>query len=135
MIKWLAAGVGAAAVFTAGDFLWLTLMTPRLYRPALGPILADRANIPAAVVFYLLYLAGVMVFGVAPGVGERSWIRSLASGAFLGLVAYGTYDLTNQATLKVWSVKISLTDMGWGALITGLASVAGCLAALSAGKR
>ena len=65
----------------------------------------------------------------------RSWRRSLALGALLGLVAYGTYDLTNQATLKVWSVNVTIMDMGWGAVVTGLASAIGCAAALLTARR
>ena len=125
----------AAAVFIAGDMGWLTLTEPLIYRPAIGSILADKADLGAALAFYVLYLIGVMAFGVAPGVKARAWPRSLASGALLGLVAYGTYDLTNQATLKIWSVNVTLIDMGWGAAITGLASACGCAVALWAGRR
>ena len=133
--RWIAGGLASAAVLVAGDVTWLSLATPRFYRPVLGPLLAARPDAGAAAAFYGLYLVGVMAFGVAPGVKARAWTRSLVSGALLGLVAYGTYDLTNQATLRIWSVNISLMDMGWGALLTGLASAAGCAVALSAARR
>ena len=135
MRKWVVAAVCAAMVFLAGDFGWITTMSPRLYQPALGAILAHKPDLVATAAFYALYLVGVMVFGVAPGVRAGTSTRSLASGVLLGLVAYGTYDLTNQATLKVWTVNVTLIDMGWGAAITGLASACGCAVALWAGRR
>ena len=135
MGKWVVAAVCAAVVFLVGDFGWITTMSPRIYQPALGAILAQKPNLVATMAFYVLYLIGVMIFGVAPGVRAKIWTRSLAAGALLGLVAYGTYDLTNAATLKVWTVNVTLIDMGWRAAITGLASACGCAGALWAGRR
>ncbi len=135
MMRWIIAYIASGAAFLAGDIVWLTVMGPRLYRPAIGPLLADKMNPAAAVAFYLLYLVGVVAFGVAPGLREGGWTRSLAWGALFGLIAYATYDLTNQATLKLWPTRLSLADMAWGAAITAAASAAGCAAALAVGKR
>ena len=130
MAKQLIGVIVASVVFIGGDMTWLTLTWTRLYRPGLGPILADKPDVAAAVAFYALYLFGMLTFAIAPGIAARSWTRALGSGALLGLVAYGTYDLTNQATLKIWSINVTFIDMGWGAGITGLASAIGCAVAL-----
>ena len=129
MMRWIIAYVAALVVFVAGDMTWLTLMSPRLYRPVLGPMLAEKPDVKTAVVFYLLYLVGIVAFAVAPGLRAGRPLVAVGWGALFGLVAYSVYDLTNQATLKVWSVRLSLVDMAWGAAITGLAALAGCLAA------
>jgi uncharacterized membrane protein len=133
-MPWVVAYFTALVVFVAGDIGWLTLMGPRLYRPVLGPVLADKPDLKTALVFYLLYLVGVTAFAIAPGLRAGRPIVTLGWGALFGLVAYGVYDLTNQATLKVWSIKLSLADMAWGAVITGLAALVGCLAARGVGE-
>ena len=130
MKRWALGYVAALIVFVAGDMTWLTLTGPRLYRPVLGPMLADKPDVATAMVFYLLYLAGVAVFAIAPGLKAGRATVALAKGALFGLVAYSVYDLTNQATLKVWSVGITVIDMAWGAVITGIAALVGCWAAL-----
>jgi uncharacterized membrane protein len=127
MIPYLAAFLGAGVVFAALDALWLTQVGPRLYRPLLDPVLADKPNMAAAVVFYLVYLLGVVLLAVLP-TRDAPVLRTAFTGALLGAMAYATYDLTNQATLKVWSTKITLIDVGWGAALTATGAVAGVLA-------
>lgn len=101
------------------DAIWLTTMTPRLYRRQLPELLLDTPAWAPAVAFYLLYAVGVVVLVVLPGLdGEWPLARVLAMGALLGLVAYGTYDLTNQATLRGWSMLVTVVDMAWGAALT-----------------
>ena len=134
MLKWVVAYGASAVVFLAGDMTWLALMGPRLYRPVLGPILADRMRAGPALAFYGLYLLGVLAFAVAPGLRTGDWRRALAWGALFGLVAYATYDLTNQATLKTWATRLTLADMAWGAVLTAAAAAAGCGAALALAK-
>jgi uncharacterized membrane protein len=107
------------------DAIWLTTMGPRLYRPALGELLAPQPNMRAAVAFYLIYVAGIVFLAVIPALREASAIRAVTSGAALGLIAYATYDLTNQATLRVWPVHVTLIDMAWGAFLTAAASFGG----------
>ena len=133
-MRWIAGYLAALVVFAAGDLAWLTLMGPRLYRPVIGPLMADKPDLRAAVAFYALYLTGVCVFAIAPGLKAGRPLAALGSGVLLGLIAYGVYDLTNQATLKVWSTRLSLIDMAWGALLTGVAALVGCLAAQALGK-
>ena len=133
MLAYIVAYVVSALAFLAADATWLTLAGPRLYRPVLGPLLADKVNAGAAVVFYLLYLAGVLFLAVTPALRSGQWRTAALNGLVLGLVAYGTYDLTNQATLRLWSTRLTLADMAWGGAITALAATVGFLAARKAG--
>lgn len=117
-----------AIAFLALDAVWLTLMADRLYRPALGNQLLERFAIAPALVFYVIYTVGVVVFAVAPGLSAERWPVALGYGALLGLVAYGTYNLTNQATLKVWPLHLVLADMAWGTVATAVAAGIACVA-------
>lgn len=115
-----------AVVFLALDAVWLTTMADRLYRPALGNLMLDRfAPVPAAV-FYVLYVVGMVVFAVMPGLESGRWTTSLGLGALLGLIAYATYDLTNQATLRGWPWHITIADLCWGTFVTAVSAAAGC---------
>ena len=126
MLKYLAAYLGAGLAFAVIDAVWLTTVGPKLYRPALDDVLADQFNLPAAIAFYLVFIAGVLMLAILPAVREGvGWTRALANGAMLGFVAYATYDLTNPATLKVWSLKVTLADIGWGTVLTACAAAAG----------
>lgn len=126
MLKHVAAYLAAGLAFAAIDAVWLTTVGPRLYRPALDEVLADSVNLPAALAFYLVFIAGVLLLAILPAVREGgTWTRALANGAVLGFVAYATYDLTNQATLKVWSTTITLADIAWGTALTACAAAAG----------
>lgn len=112
------------------DFLWLSTATRLFYRPRLGGLLNELPVWPAAIGFYLLYAAGVTLFVLRPALAEGSTpLLAALFGAGFGLVAYGTYDLTNQATLKGWPLSVTMVDMVWGALLTaisaGLATWAG----------
>jgi len=109
----------AAVVFFACDFVWLGFVAPPLYEATIGPLLRDRPNIAAAVAFYALYIAGILVFAVAPAAPRERFPRVFARGALFGLVAYGTFDLTALAVLEGWSVAITAIDMAWGTLLTG----------------
>ncbi len=115
-----------AVVFLALDAVWLTTMAERLYRPALGRLMLDRPDALPAVAFYLVYIVGVLVFAVLPGLESRRWTTALGLGALLGFVAYATYDLTNQATLRDWPWRVTLADLCWGTFVTGAAAAAGC---------
>jgi uncharacterized membrane protein len=117
--------VTTAAVFLLLDGAWLSVMGSRLYRPALGHVMREDFDVLAAAVFYLVYLAGVMVFVVAPARDGRT---ALWRGALFGLVCYATYDLTNQATVIDWPWHVTAIDLIWGALVTAVAAWAGCRA-------
>jgi uncharacterized membrane protein len=117
--------IASALAMLALDAVWLTQMTPRLYQPRIGELLAAKPSLAPAVAFYLLYVAGIVVLAVLPALREGGWRRLLINAATLGLVAYATYDLTNQATLKTWSTTITLLDIAWGVIVTTVAASAG----------
>lgn len=120
------AALGMWATLGLLDFLWLTTATKWLYRPKLGPLLNEQLVWPPALLFYLLYGAGLLAFVLRPALNDDTGLLSVALWAgFFGLVAYGTYDLTNHATIPNWPLAVTLTDMAWGAVVSGLASVAG----------
>ena len=110
--------------FVMLDAVWLSLMGPRLYRPTLGDILLTNVNLPAAIAFYLIYPIGILVFATLPALKAGSVGPALMYGALFGLLAYATYDLTNQATLRNWTLQLTLADMAWGAVASGLAGAA-----------
>jgi uncharacterized membrane protein len=133
MLKWLAGYAAGGVVFLALDAIWLGILSREIYRPVLSPMLADRINIGAASAFYLIYVTGVLFLAVQPAVKAQSFGTALATGAFLGLVAYATYDLTNLATLKMWSVKVAVIDIAWGVSLTAVTAGAAYLAVMAAG--
>lgn len=129
MIKYVAAYLGAGLTFAVIDFFWLTTMTPRLYKPVIGPIMAAKPDLTAAVIFYLVSIAGTVFLAISPALQAGDWRRAAINGAVLGFVAYATYDLTNQATLSVWSWRLTLTDIAWGTLLTAVSALGGFFAA------
>lgn len=122
MPRLVMAYLAALVSFGALDFIWLSQVGPRLYKPALGDLLTDSPRLGPAVAFYGLYLAGIVFFAVRPALAASSWRVALIQGAVLGLVAYATYDLTNQATLRVWPIKITIMDLAWGVFATAVAA-------------
>lgn len=129
MLKFVAAYLGAGLTFAIIDAAWLTTMTDRLYRPVLGPIMRDKPDMTAAVIFYLISIAGTVFLAVAPALKEGNWTRAAINGAVLGFVAYATYDLTNQATVAVWQTKLTVLDIVWGTVLTMTSATAGYFAA------
>ena len=125
MKTYLIAYFATGLVLLVLDAVWLLSMNRLLYRALLGPILLDTAKLAPAALFYLLYVFGVVFFAVAPALSSGRWTTALVHGALLGLVAYATYDLTNQATLKGWSGVVSLADMCWGAILSATAAALG----------
>jgi uncharacterized membrane protein len=123
LIAYLATGL----VFFVLDAIWLLSMNRLLYRPLLGPILLDTAKLAPAALFYFIYFFGVVFFAVAPALASGRWTTALVHGALFGLVAYATYDLTNQATLKGWSGVVSLADICWGVILSATSAALGFL--------
>ncbi len=122
--------VTVLVIFSVIDTLWLGSMADRIYRPLIGEVLADRFRLAPAIAFYALYAVGLTLFAVVPGLKAGDWRTALMWGALFGLFAYGTYDLTNYATLKGWGLKITLLDMTWGVIVSGASSAAACALAL-----
>ncbi|MEY3703434.1 MAG: hypothetical protein RLZZ561_1054 [Pseudomonadota bacterium] len=110
--------------FALIDSIWLRTMYTRLYQPEIGELLGGLRLGPA-IAFYLLYIGGMMWFAVGPALANGRWQTALVQGAVLGFMCYATYDLTNFATLKIWSMKVTLLDILWGTVLTGSASLAG----------
>ena len=104
------------------DALWLGLVANKFYKSQLGRLLLEKPNMLAAVLFYVIFVIGIVVFAVMPAVAAGSWKLALGYGALLGLVTYATYDLTNLATLKGFPLKVVIVDLIWGMVLT--ASVA-----------
>jgi len=123
MLFWFKVYLATLAVLVALDAVWLTSMRG-IYKSQLGELLAERVNWTAAIIFYLLFAVGLVMFVIADSDG-RTWTATLARGALLGLIAYGTYDLTNLATLARWPVTLSVLDMAWGATLSALVAGAG----------
>jgi len=122
----LIAYAGTALVFLALDAIWLTTMADRFYRPALGALMLERFVLLPAILFYGLYVVGIVVFAIGPSLGHGRLIGALWRGALLGLMAYATYDLTNQATLRGWPWHVTVADLCWGTFVTAAAAAAGC---------
>lgn len=123
-LKWPTRGIAIAFVagmvlFLALDAVWLSTMAERLYRPAIGHLARDGFDPLPAGAFYVVYLVGVIVFCVLPSPRVRD---ALLRGALFGLVAYATYDLTNQATLRDWPWRVTLADLCWGVVVTGVSA-------------
>lgn len=122
---WMATVAATAVSFLALDALWLTWAADRLYRPRLGVMLLEQFRLAPAVLFYVVYLVGITVFAIAPAVASGRLMEALWRGGLFGLVAYATYDLTNQATLKGWSTTVTLADLCWGTFVTAAAACIG----------
>jgi uncharacterized membrane protein len=108
--------------------LWLGLVARTFYRKHLGYIMAPSPNWAAAIIFYLLFLVGLMIFVVLPGLEANSLTTTLLRGALYGLITYATYDLTNQATIKDWPVVVTVVDMFWGVFLSVAVSAIGFFA-------
>ena len=110
-------------IFLVIDGLWLTVIAKQLYAKHLGYLMAEKPKLFAALVFYVLYAAGLYVFAVHPALGTASLQAALLKGALFGLIAYATYDLTNLATVKDWPVLITAIDLVWGTVLSASVSV------------
>jgi uncharacterized membrane protein len=124
--------LASLVVFGALDAIWLTTMTSRLYRPVLGDLLLDNLRIGPALAFYFLYPIGLVVFAAMPALKSGSVGTALGYGALFGFLAYATYDFTNYATLKVWTLQITVIDLLYGAVVAAVTSAAAYYAARAA---
>ncbi len=126
---YLVAYVATGLAFLLLDALWLSKMGPSYYKPIMGDAALEGFRIAPAIVFYFLYLIGIMVFAITPALADGRWTTAMLYGALLGFFCYATYDLTNQATLKNWTTALSLVDIAWGTFATSVAATIGFLAA------
>lgn len=128
-MRYVAAYFGAAIVFCVMDFIWLTKVAKGFYQSHMGELMAVEVKMVPAIIFYLLYLAGLVLFAISPALRSESWLMAAGLGLLLGIVAYASYDLTNMATLKDWSLTLTLVDIAWGACVSAVSAVAGFYAA------
>ncbi|CVI58424.1 DUF2177 family protein [Agrobacterium leguminum] len=127
MKTYFAAYLFTLVAFLVIDFIWLSTMASRLYRPAIGDLLVENFRLAPAVVFYLIYAAGLTFLAVRPAFQTGEWTTALLYGAVVGFMAYATYDLTNQATLKSWSATLTVADLLWGTFVSAAAATIGYL--------
>lgn len=122
--SWVTQYLVAAAAFCLVDFLWLGTIAKGLYGRHLGDLLAPKPNVAAAVVFYAIFVAGLVFFVIHPAMEAGSWQRAVFAGAFFGLVTYATWDLTNLAVLRGFPSSIVPIDMAWGTFLAASVSAA-----------
>ncbi len=125
MSRTLIAYIATLIVFAVVDFVWLGFIAKGLYKNGIGHLMADQPNYVAAVLFYLLFIAGLLYFAVLPGLAADDWRRVAIDAALFGFFCYATYDLTNLATLKGWPVSIVVADLLWGAFVSTVGATAG----------
>jgi len=115
------------AVFFLIDMVWLGVVAKGFYRKHLGAMLSPKVNWIAAILFYLLFIVGMLVFAVKPALAAGEPVKALLLGALLGLISYATYDLTNQATIKDWPLVVTIVDLVWGTVLGGSVSFVSAL--------
>ncbi len=114
-----------AVTFFAIDIVWLGFIAKRLYFSGLSHLLADKVSYPAAAGFYALYVVGLIIFAVAPALETSTWSTATVNGALFGFFCYATYDMTNQATLKGWPVRVTIFDIAWGTTLSAVSATVG----------
>ena len=113
----------ALFVFFGIDMVWLTLIAKNFYAKQIGYLMAKNPNLLVAVIFYFIFIAGLLFFVITPALDKKMWTHALLAGAFFGLVTYATYDLTNLATVKNWPVLVTVVDLIWGMVLSATVSV------------
>jgi len=126
-MRFIVAYIAVAVVFFGLDFLWLSRFALDMYKREIGPLLLDQPNLLISALFYLVFVLGLVLLVVLPVLNGGGWVSALWMGAVLGLVAYGTFDITNLATLKGWSQTLALADLAWGTALSALSATAGYL--------
>ena len=125
MKRFLSAYLATLLAFLLLDGVWLGVLMGPTYRAWLGPLMLAQPVIFPAVLFYLMYVVGIVLIGVLPGIREDSLKLAAGYSALLGLMAYGTYDLTNWATLQGWPAQLAVVDWAWGTFASGGAGAVG----------
>lgn len=108
----------AFAVFLGIDMVWLTAVAPKFYKSQIGHLMADKAKLLPAAIFYILFVAAMVYFVIAPALEHQNLTRLILSAAIFGLVTYATYDLTNMATLRDWPLLVTVVDIAWGTFLS-----------------
>lgn len=121
-MRYIPGYIAFLVAFGICDAIWLSTMTARLYRPALGDLLVEQVRYWPAALFYFGFPLGVIHFAVMPALRDGSASGAMANGALIGLLAYATYDLTNYATLRPWTLTITVADLVYGTVVVGFCS-------------
>jgi len=124
MIRLTATYFATALAVLALDIVWLTQFGPKVYFPTLDPVALPSARLAPAAVFYFAYILGILALAIWP-TRDKPLLKTTVTGGMLGALCYATYDLTNQATLKVWSTHITLIDITWGTFLTAAGATVG----------
>ena len=125
LLKMVELYVITVVVFLGIDFVWLSTMGDRFYRKQLGDMMRPSPNLGVALLFYLVYVVGALALVVLPAAEKGSLVQAVLGGALLGLVAYGTYDITNLSTLVGWPNVVAVVDLIWGTTLTAVVSTVG----------
>lgn len=125
MLKWVLRYGLVFLSFLLVDMVWLVFVARKFYSKHLGYIMRDPVNWPAAIIFYLLFVVGILFFVISPAMEKDSLAFAALAGALFGLMTYATYDLTNLATLKDWPLLVTVVDLMWGTFVTAATSVLG----------
>ena len=112
----------ALPIFFLIDMIWIGFLAKDFYRAQIGALLKPDVNWAAAIIFYLIFIAGLVVFVISPAMEKGSWMHALLFGALFGLVCYATYDLTNLALAKDWPLLVTIVDLAWGAILAASVS-------------
>lgn len=115
--------ITALPIFFALDMVWLGLISKNFYKDQIGFLIKSQVNWYAAIIFYLIFIAGLVVFVISPALEKNSWVHALLFGAFFGLVTYATYDLTNLAMTKDWPFLVTVVDLVWGMFLSAAVSI------------
>jgi uncharacterized membrane protein len=113
----------ALPVFFVIDMAWLVLVAKKFYQEQIGFLMKPDINWFAAIIFYFLFIAGLVIFVISPAVEKHSWVHALIFGALFGLITYATYDLTNLATMKDWPLLVTVVDLIWGTVLASSISL------------
>jgi uncharacterized membrane protein len=123
----------ALPVFFAIDMVWLGLVAKNFYAKHIGFLMTPNVNWIAAIIFYLLFIVGAVVFVITPALAQKSWMHALLFGVLFGLITYATYDLTNLATVKDWPLIVTIVDLIWGMTLSAAVSTITYLIAVKLG--
>ena len=121
-MQFFTAYISGLIAFLVIDIIWLKYVALSFYREQIGHLMVDKPNLGIALVFYLVYIVGIVILAVNPALEKGQWMIAVLYGGLLGLVAYGTYDITNLATLKGWPSIVAIVDMIWGTILTASAA-------------
>mgnify|MGYP006288730927 CR=1 FL=1 len=128
MHTYFIAYIATAVTFLAIDALWLGVIIKDFMQSHLGELLREEPDLMIAAGFYLVYAIGIVIFAIKPALADQNWHLALIYGALFGFMCYGTYDMTNLATLKNWPVSVVVVDIAWGTFLTAFSAVIGYFA-------